>query len=163
MFTPKVLESSDETSRYPTTPSARSTSVPMNWKQRRAQRLPFAGAPIKTLQDLREYHRVIKLPNKKFGDAFVKLPDFPRIPDGAASVEWGWAASRDFVQTMVQCRRQTQVPACYIAEKMGVADSILGRLESVRIPRDVRLSTVLRYLAALGLELEIVEKEDPRR
>lgn len=122
------------------------------------QRLPLASAVITTIDDLREYNRVIRLPDKKGGIASVHLPDFPRIPDGSADLEWGKAAARDFVETMVQCRRQTQVPAAYIAEKMGVAAPVINRLEASR-RRGVKLDTVLRYLRAIGLEIEIVELE----
>jgi len=153
---PKVFESSDETTRYPPPYKAQRAHGHILNKARIVQRLPMPGSPITTVDDFRDYYRVVKFPERKGHAKIAPLPDFPRIPDGAASLEWGRAAARDFVASMVSCRMQTQVPACYIAEKMGVAPPIVYRLEG-NPRRGIKLDTALRYLYALGLEVEIVE------
>ena len=109
-----------------------------------------------TGDERREQGRYVHLTEKPRGKKWVKMPDFPRIDDGQASLAWGKAMARDFVNAMISCRLQTQVPACYIAEKMGVASEIVYRLEGDP-NRGIKLDTALRYLYALGLEVEIVE------
>src|SRR5215469_8789624 len=112
---PKAMDSSDEVTRYPSPPPVQRAWGHIPLRNRHAQRLPALGAPIKTVDDFREYHRVVRLINATGRVKNTPLPDFPRIPDGAASLEWGKVQARDFVDSMVSCRLQTQVPACYIA------------------------------------------------
>lgn len=85
----------------------------------------------------------------------TKRMEFPRLVPRPAPFDWGRQESRKLMQQLTEARQQIQAPAAYIAEQMGVVPEIIYRLEGT--DRDPRLSTVIRYAKALGLDLKVEE------
>jgi ribosome-binding protein aMBF1 (putative translation factor) len=59
---------------------------------------------------------------------------------------------RAFARKMAERRKKSGLSQTLIAAKMATSPSIVGRLES---GSDVRISTMEKYLAALGMELNL--------
>ena len=74
------------------------------------------------------------------------------------SLEWGRSTAKELQALLFAYRRSVKLPGVRIAEAMGVSDSVIARLE--RNHRDARLSTILRYARCVGLDLELVEKDE---
>jgi DNA-binding XRE family transcriptional regulator len=83
--------------------------------------------------------------------ASQELEGVPGRDSVLASYDWGREASHGVMGQLVICRRELGVKAWTVAKEMGVTPEVVYRLE--RCERDPRLSTVLRYARALGLEL----------
>lgn len=117
------------------------------------------------------------MPRKKYGGFYPKPDSYYREPKSRfagerrrhrkgqpfqwgplpviADREWGLANALRLMNMIYDYRRDWDIPMAHVAEQMGVAQSIIARLESRRL--DPRLSTVLRYLKVLGLDIEIVK------
>lgn len=63
---------------------------------------------------------------------------------------------RVFARKMASRRKKTGLSQTQIAARMATSPSIVGRVES---GADVRLSTLEKYIVALGLELEFKAKK----
>lgn len=68
---------------------------------------------------------------------------------------------RQVIDELATARREANLSQTEVAARMGTSQSVVARLESGGI--DARLSTLQRYAAAVGHELQlgIRPKEDP--
>jgi len=82
-----------------------------------------------------------------------------REPGFAALVEAA-EQRRAFARKMAKHRRKRGLSQTQIAAKMATSPSIVSRLES---GSDVRISTLEKYLAALGLELRMTARQMSER
>ena len=78
-----------------------------------------------------------------------------REPGFAALVEAA-EQRRAFARRMAKQRRKRGLSQTQIAAKMATSPSIVSRLES---GSDVRISTLEKYLAALGMELRMTARQ----
>ena len=90
------------------------------------------------------------MPEKDFLDEMIaestaRNPDFPRLFEDAV-------ARRKLLRTLAQEREARELSQTTVAAAMGTSQSSLARLE--RTASDVKLSTVERFAAALGLRVE---------
>lgn len=84
------------------------------------------------------------------------LPPLPVIADQM----WGKEEAATTIQLLRDYRKDLKIPASQIAESMGVKQPVIARLEGRTggAPRDPTLSTLLRYLRVLDLDIEIVRR-----
>jgi transcriptional regulator with XRE-family HTH domain len=80
------------------------------------------------------------------GKADEQLPRFPGFREMAQR-------RRRVIDELVAARRAGGLSQTVVAARMGTSQSVIGRLESGTI--DVRLSTLERYAAAVGRDLEV--------
>ena len=76
-------------------------------------------------------------------------PGFAALVDAAEQ-------RRAFARRMAKQRRKRGLSQTHIAAKMATSPSIVSRLES---GSDVRISTLEKYLAALGMELRMTARQ----
>ena len=79
------------------------------------------------------------------------LPRLPGVREAAQH-------RRDVVRRLAAARQEQGLSQTTIAARMGTSQSVVARLESGAL--DMRLSTLERYVAALGKEL-VIGVEDP--
>ena len=72
------------------------------------------------------------------------LPVFPGFRE--------MAARRQVIGDLVAARQEQGLSQTVVAARMGTSQSVIARLESGQV--DVRLSTLGRYAAAVGRELQ---------
>jgi transcriptional regulator with XRE-family HTH domain len=77
-----------------------------------------------------------------------RSPGFAALVDAAVQ-------RRAFARRMAEKRNQSGLSQTQIAARMATSASIVSRLES---GADVRISTLEKYMAALGFELELKAK-----
>ncbi len=86
-----------------------------------------------------------------------RSPGFTALVDAAVQ-------RRAFARPMAELRKRSGVSQTQVAARMATSPSIVGRVEN---GADVLLSTLEKYMSALGLELELKAKEPrngaPRR
>jgi len=82
---------------------------------------------------------------KHIAEREKRSPGFAALVDAAVQ-------RRAFARKMAARRKKSGLSQTQIAARMDTSASIVGRVES---GADVRLSTLERYTAALGLELEL--------
>ena len=80
------------------------------------------------------------------------LPPLPVIADRM----WGQEEAAKAIALIREYRRDLKVPASQVAESMGVKQPVIARLETKT--KDPTLSTLLRYLRVLDLDIEIVRR-----
>lgn len=80
-----------------------------------------------------------------------RSPGFAALVDAAVQ-------RRAFARRMAERRKESGLSQTQIAARMETSASIVGRVES---GADVRISTLEKYLAALGFELELKAKKVP--
>ena len=78
-----------------------------------------------------------------------RSPGFTALVDAAVQ-------RRAFARQMAERRKNSGLSQTQVAARMDTSASIVGRVES---GADVRLSTLEKYVAALGLELELKAKK----
>lgn len=83
------------------------------------------------------------------------LPVFPGFREIAQR------GRRQVIDELAAARREANLSQTEVAARMGTSQSVVARLESGGI--DARLSTLQRYAAAVGQELQlgVRPKEDP--
>ncbi|MGH8868453.1 MAG: helix-turn-helix domain-containing protein [Actinomycetes bacterium] len=74
------------------------------------------------------------------------LPVFPGFREAAAR-------RRDVIAALSEARRASGLSQTTVAARMGTSQPVVARLESGAV--DVRLSTLARYAAAVGHDLEL--------
>src|SRR6266487_3630953 len=79
-------------------------------------------------------------------DAERPLPVFPGFREIARR-------RRGLIDELVAARQQQRLSQTVVAARMGTSQSVVARLESGAI--DVRLSTLERYAAAVGRDLDL--------
>ncbi len=79
----------------------------------------------------------------------TRSPGFTALVDAAVQ-------RRAFARQMADRRKRSGLSQTQIAARMATSASIVGRVES---GADVRLSTLEKYMAALGFELELKAKK----
>ena len=60
---------------------------------------------------------------------------------------------RELIEELVRARVESELSQTEIAARMGTSQSAVARLEAGST--DVRLSTLLRYAEAIGMELDV--------
>jgi transcriptional regulator with XRE-family HTH domain len=80
----------------------------------------------------------------------------PRLPGVRQAAE----RRHRVVRRLADARQERGLSQTIVAARMGTSQSVVARLESGTL--DMRLSTLDRYAAALGLEL-VVDVGDPGR
>jgi ribosome-binding protein aMBF1 (putative translation factor) len=80
----------------------------------------------------------------------------PRLPGVREAAE----RRRQVVRRLAGARQEQGLSQTIVAARMGTSQSVVARLESGTL--DMRLSTLERYAAALGLEL-VLDVDEPRR
>lgn len=78
-----------------------------------------------------------------------RSPGFAALVDAAVQ-------RRAFARQMAERRKESGLSQTQVAARMETSASIVGRVES---GADVRLSTLEKYVAALGFELELKAKK----
>jgi ribosome-binding protein aMBF1 (putative translation factor) len=81
------------------------------------------------------------------------LPRLPGVREAAQR-------RHDVVRRLADARQEQGLSQTIVAARMGTSQSVIARLESGTL--DMRLSTLDRYAAALGLEL-VVDVGEPAR
>ena len=83
------------------------------------------------------------------------LPVFPGLREVALR------RRQQVIEELAAARREASLSQTEVAARMGTSQSVVARLESGQI--DARLSTLQRYAAALGsdLQVELRPTEDP--
>lgn len=81
------------------------------------------------------------------------LPRLPGVREAAQR-------RHDVVRRLADARQEQGLSQTIVAARMGTSQSVIARLESGTL--DMRLSTLDRYAAALGLEL-VVDVGEPGR
>jgi transcriptional regulator with XRE-family HTH domain len=87
--------------------------------------------------------------DKHIAEREMRSPGFSALVDAAVQ-------RRAFAREMAARRKKSGLSQTQIAARMETSASIVGRVES---GADVRLSTLEKYMAALGLELELKAKK----
>ena len=84
------------------------------------------------------------------------LPVFPGFREIASR------RRRQVIEELAAARREASLSQTEVAARMGTSQSVVARLESGQI--DARLSTLQRYAAAIGsdLQVELRPREGPR-
>ncbi len=82
---------------------------------------------------------------EEHGEQAQELPPFPGFREMAER-------RRRVIDELVSARQEQGLSQTVVAARMGTSQSVVARLESG--DNDVRLSTLERYAAALGLRLD---------
>ncbi|MBU0504443.1 helix-turn-helix domain-containing protein, partial [bacterium] len=61
------------------------------------------------------------------------------------------------VETISQCRKNKKMSQCELAEKVGIPQSHLSKIESGKV--NIRLDSLTEILSALGLELVVIPRQ----
>ena len=92
------------------------------------------------------------------GDLERHIAELEKRSPGFAALVDAAVQRRAFARQMVEKRKESGLSQTQIAARMETSASIVGRVES---GADVRISTLEKYMAALGFELELRAKKVP--
>ena len=86
-----------------------------------------------------------------------KLEELAKTEEGARAIR-DFDLEYDFRKKLVEARKQAQLSQAEIAERSGLKQQAVSRLEKGYQDRSVTLPTLLRYVDALGLDLALQQK-----
>ena len=89
----------------------------------------------------------------------IELELLSRTGEGARAIR-DFDLAYDFRGKLIDARKQAQLSQADISERSGLKQQAISRLEKGSQNRSVTLTTLLRYVDALGLDLSLQQKRN---